>query len=124
MNLKDESKQYALIEISKAMNRFVVLPKLDGKNYIILIDDLLRHSLKDIFNIFDYTSISANMIKITRDGELDFDSDLSKSFIDKISDSVRDRKIGEPVRFVYDKTLDDETLIYLMQKMGIGLKLN
>ena len=122
MNLKDESKQYALIEISKAMNRFVVLPKLDGKNYIILIDDLLRHSLKDIFNIFDYTSISANMIKITRDGELDFDSDLSKSFIDKISDSVRDRKIGEPVRFVYDKTLDDETLIYLMQKMGIDSK--
>ena len=122
MNLKDESKQYALIEISKAMNRFVVLPKLDGKNYIILIDDLLRHSLKDIFNIFDYTSISANMIKITRDGELDFDSDLSKSFIDKISDSVRDRKIGEPVRFVYDKTLDDETLIYLMEKMGIDSK--
>ena len=62
------------------------------------------------------------MIKITRDGELDFDSDLSKSFIDKISDSVRDRKIGEPVRFVYDKTLDDETLIYLMQKMGIDSK--
>lgn len=122
MNLQNNLKQYALIEISKAMNRFVVLPEKDGKNYIILIDDLLRHCLGDIFNIFNYTSISANMIKITRDGELDFDSDLSKSFIEKISDSVRDRQIGEPVRFVYDKTLDDDTLSYLMDKMGIDSK--
>ncbi len=119
MNLKNGNKQFALIEISKAMDRFVVLPKTDDNDYIILIDDLLRDCLNDIFNIFEYTSISAHMIKITRDGELDFDSDLSKSFMAKISDSVKDRKIGEPVRFVYDKTIDEDTLGYLMDKMGI-----
>ena len=59
------------------------------------------------------------MIKITRDAELDLDSDLSKSFIDKISDSVKDRVKGDPVRFVYDKTIDEDTLSYLMNKMGI-----
>lgn len=119
MEISDAKKQYALIEISKAMDRFVVLPEKDEKKYIILIDDLLRHCLKDIFNIFDYSTISAHMIKITRDGELDFDSDLSKSFIEKLSDSVKDRKIGDPVRFVYDKTIDIDTLGYLMNKMGI-----
>jgi polyphosphate kinase len=111
--------QYALIEISKSMDRFVVLPEQNGKSYIIMLDDLLRYCLDDIFNIFKYDSISAHMIKITRDGELDFDSDLSKSFIEKISDSVKHRQIGEPVRFVYDKTIDKETLTYLMSKMGI-----
>lgn len=119
MNLYDDKKQFALIEIAKSMDRFVVLPKKKGKDYIILLDDLLRHFLKDIFNIFDFQSITAHMIKITRDGELDFDSDLSKSFLSKISDSVKDRKIGEPVRFVYDKTIDEDTLSYLMEKMGI-----
>jgi len=59
------------------------------------------------------------MIKITRDAELDLDSDLSKSFIDKISDSVKDRIKGDPVRFVYDKNIDGDTLKYLMDKMGI-----
>ncbi|PWK17155.1 polyphosphate kinase 1 [Xanthomarina spongicola] len=111
--------QFALVEITKSMDRFVVLPEKDGKSYIIMLDDLLRYCLHDIFNIFDYDSISAHMIKITRDGELDFESDLSKSFIAKISDSVKDRQIGEPVRFVYDKTIDQETLRYLMSKMGI-----
>ena len=62
------------------------------------------------------------MIKITRAGELDFDSDLSKSFIEKISASVKDRQTGYPVRFVYDKTIDVETLDYLMSKMGIDSK--
>ncbi len=122
MNLSNTEKQFALIEISRSMERFVVLPKHDGKNCIIMIDDLLRYCLDDIFNIFDYNSISAHMIKITRDGELDFDSDLSKSFMRKIADSVKDRKIGEPVRFVYDKTIDDDTLGYLMDKMEIDNK--
>ncbi|MFL0352447.1 polyphosphate kinase 1 [Xanthomarina sp. GH4-25] len=119
MVLNNANHQYALIEISKTMDRFVVLPEKDGKSYIIMLDDLLRYCLHDIFNIFDYDSISAHMIKITRDAELDFESDLSKSFIEKISDSVKHRQIGEPVRFVYDKTIDKETLSYLMAKMGI-----
>ncbi len=119
MVMPGNQKQFALIEIPKTVDRFVVLPKQDDKDYIIMVDDLLRHCLSDIFNIFNYKSISAHMIKITRDGELDFESDLSKSFIEKISDSVKHRQVGEPVRFVYDKTIDEETLHYLMEKMGI-----
>ncbi|OBQ52563.1 polyphosphate kinase 1 [Tamlana sp. s12] len=119
MLMPDDTKQFALIEIPKSVNRFVVLPKQGEKFFIIAVDDLLRHCLGDIFNIFDYKSISAHMIKITRDGELDFESDLSKSFIDKISDSVKHREVGEPVRFVYDKTIDKDTLEFLMSKMGI-----
>lgn len=119
MSLENNDNQYALIEISKNMDRFVVLPKEGNKNYIIMLDDLLRYCLDDIFNIFDYKTISAHMIKITRDAELDLESDLSKSFMEKISDSVKDRQDGEPVRFVYDKTIDKETLSFLMAKMGI-----
>ncbi|MBD0834988.1 polyphosphate kinase 1 [Aestuariibaculum suncheonense] len=119
MIMANNQKQFALIEIPKSVNRFIELPKQGDKSYIIMIDDMLRYCLKDIFNIFDYKEISAHMIKITRDGELDFDSDLSKSFIEKVSDSVKHRKIGDPVRFVYDKTIHQETLDYLMSKMGI-----
>jgi len=119
MLMSGNDKQFALLEIPKSINRFVELPKQGDKSYIIMVDDLLRYCLGDIFNIFDYKSISAHMIKITRDGELDFESDLSKSFIEKISDSVKHRQLGEPVRFVYDKTIHKETLRYLMSKMGI-----
>lgn len=119
LNKPVKEKRYVLIEIPRNIERFVVLPEENGQQYIILLDDLIRYNLNTIFNIFNYESLSAHMIKITRDAELDLDSDLSKSFIDKISDSVKDRIKGDPVRFVYDKNIESDTLTYLMNKMGI-----
>ena len=122
MTNADGKFQVALIEISAEMDRFVVLPRKDDNNYIIMIDDILRYCLNDIFNIFNYESISAHMIKITRDGELDFDSDLSKSFIDKLSESVKDRQSGDPVRFVYDMNIEEDTLKFLQERLSIHKK--
>lgn len=114
-----KEKRYALIEIPKGIDRFVVLPKEGEKNYIIILDDLIRYCLDSIFTMFEYESISAHMIKITRDAELDMDNDLSKSFIEKISSSVEHRKVGDPVRFVYDKSIGKDTLLFLQDKMNI-----
>lgn len=118
---KDEIEEinYALIEIPRVINRFVELPEKNGQKYLILLDDLIRHCMSIIFSIFSYQDISAYMIKITRDAELDIDSDLSRSFLDKISKSVARRSSGDPVRFVYDRTIDPKMLQFLMNKMNI-----
>ena len=117
--MKNQEIRYAIIEIPKTMNRFVVLPSSDGKQYVILIDDVIRHNLKSIFNIFEYDTISSHMIKISRDAQLEIDSDLSKSMLEKISTSVKDRRIGEPVRFIYDQEIEDDTLHFFLEKMKI-----
>jgi polyphosphate kinase len=39
------------------------------------------------------------MIKISRDAQLDIDSDLSKSMLEKI-DKCKRKTSGEPVRFI------------------------
>ncbi|WP_298419608.1 polyphosphate kinase 1 [uncultured Kordia sp.] len=116
---KVKEVRHALIEIPKTIDRFIVLPSEGDKQYIIILDDLIRHCMASIFSIFEYESLSAHMIKITRDAELDIDNDLSKSFIQKISSSVKGRKSGEPVRFVYDKTIGKDTFEYLIDKMNI-----
>ncbi|MBT8206214.1 MAG: polyphosphate kinase 1 [Eudoraea sp.] len=113
-----KEKRYALIEIPKAIHRFIVLPKEGEKRFIIILDDLIRYCLDRIFSMFEYESISAHMIKITRDAELDIDNDLSKSFIEKLSTSVAGRKISDPVRFIYDKKIAPDTLQFLKDKMN------
>jgi len=117
--LNEREIRYAIVEIPKTINRFVVLPSNSEKQYIILLDDVIRYSLDHIFNIFDYESIDAHMIKITRDAQLEFDSDLSKSFIEKISYSVKERRVGEPVRFVYDQAIEKDTLEFFLSRMKI-----
>ncbi|WP_264509618.1 polyphosphate kinase 1 [Flavobacterium sp. N1719] len=111
--------RYAIVEIPKNINRVVVLPSLENKQYIMLLDDVIRYNLSSIFNIFDYESISAHMIKITRDAQLDIDSDLNKSMLQKIASSVKERRVGEPVRFVYDTAIDKDTLNFFLNRMGI-----
>lgn len=115
-NLKN---RYALIQIPTSQNRFVVLPKKGKDNFVILLDDLIRYNLDVIFNIFDYESISTHMIKITRDAQLDIEGDLGKSYIEKLMSSVKHRLQGDPVRFVYDKNIDQDTLDFLLLKLGI-----
>ena len=119
MKLSATENKYALLEIPRSVYRFVVLPKVDGKDYIILLDDLIRYNLNSIFDIFSYESIEAHMIKITRDAELDIESDLGVSFLEKLSKSVKNRADGDPVRFVYDKKIAADTLSFLMRKMDV-----
>src|SRR5690606_23917177 len=54
-NVKDI--RYALIEIPPNINRFVVLPKEGEKQYIIMLDDVIRLNLDNIFSLFSYKSI-------------------------------------------------------------------
>ena len=121
MELEDKVIQNAIIRIPKTLNRFVKLPSNKTISQIIIIDDIIRLHLKDIFKIFNPISIRANMVKTSRDAELDFDDDISKSFLDKISKSVKERSIAEPVRFVYDSKINKDTLRFLIKKMGINL---
>ena len=76
----------------------------------MFLDDLIRYHFHLIFNFFDFVKIEAHMIKVTRDAELDMEGDVSKSYINKIIESVRDRFLAEPVRLVYDKGIAPDTL--------------
>jgi len=118
-NNKNESI-YALIEIPEEIDRFVVLP-FDGKNqYIMMLDDLIRFNSHLIFSMFNYSKIESHMVKITRDAELDFGGDVSKSYVNKIIESVKDRIKGDPVRMVYDNNIPKTTLDFLIERLNIS----
>ena len=123
--LNKQKNKYALIEIpSKIISRFVRLPDQGNKKFIILLDDVIRFNTDQIFDIFGYRTLEAYNIKLTRDAELDIDSDLSKSMLEKISKSLKARKKGLPVRFVYDAAMSTEMLRYIMKKLGMATKDN
>ncbi|MFO7925001.1 MAG: polyphosphate kinase 1 [Bacteroidales bacterium] len=117
----DESvnTEYALIEVPNNISRFLVLPSGGGKRYLIILDDVIRFCLQDVFTIFHFNKFEAFTIKITRDAELDVDNDLSQSFIEKISKSVSRRNKGQPVRFVYDRSIPADMINYFVREMAL-----
>ena len=120
---RNKDLNYAIIQFPDEFERFIVIKNQDVK-YVIMIDDIIRYHLFEIFKIFNPSNISANMIKFSRDAELDFDDDISKSYLEKISQSVKDRLKGDPLRFVYDKEIDPNTLKFLLEKMNINSEID
>ena len=114
-------QQFAVIRVpSKPLSRFVILPSDNHKKYIILLDDVIRYCLNEVFSMFGYDTFNAYTFKFTRDAELDIDNDVSKSFLEIMSESLKQRKLGAPVRFIYDKTMPAELLSILKNKLDIS----
>jgi polyphosphate kinase len=117
--------QYALIEIpTQSVNRFVQLPAADGKQCIILLEDVIRCNLPQIFSYFGYDTFESYIFKVTKDAELDIDNDISTTFVEKIEKGIKNRRKGKPVRFVYDKEMDAALLEYLIRRLQLGKKSN
>ena len=113
--------EYAIVDVpTVVLPRFIVLPGIGDKKYIILLDDIIRFNIKDVFAISKYAKYETYTIKLTRDAELDMDNDLTKSFLEKISKSVTQRRIGQPVRFVFDKDIPKDLLKYLAKNLELN----
>jgi polyphosphate kinase len=119
-NFEKSKIKYALIEIPANSDRFIIIPnESDTMQKLILIDDIIRYNLSEIFSIFNYDAITAHAFKITRDAELDVDDDISKSYLEKMKESVEMRKVGQTVRFVYDSAMPIDQLQFLMDALQL-----
>lgn len=120
---KKEKVKYALIQIPGDFSRFYQLKK-ENEIQILLLDDIIRLYLKHIFSIFKPVKVEAFTFKFTRDAELDLDDDLTLSFIEKIEKSLKERKKGVPVRFVYDEKMPEDLLQFLLKSLNLKKGIN
>lgn len=115
--------QYALIEVPvKSIGRFVQLPTRGNEKHIILLEDIIRYNLPRIFPYFNYDSFEAWIFKVTKDAEIEIDHDVAVSFVDRMAKGIKSRRKGKPVRFVYDKEMDNGLLQYLIGRLGLTKK--
>jgi polyphosphate kinase len=117
-------QRYALVSVPTRLSRFIILPNIQNRKYIILLEDIIRFCLPQIFSYFNYDTFSSNIIKVTRDAEMDLDNDISTSLIQKIEKGLKNRKKGKPVRFIFDKEIDSDLLNYLIKRLELSTKDN
>jgi polyphosphate kinase len=112
---KDQPKgkhEYAIVKVpSDQMPRFVQLPDSDGFHNVILLDDIVRYSVRWFFPGYDIEGMYS--VKLTRDAELYIDDEFSGNLISKISKSLIKRNVGPASRFVFDREIPDHLLEFL-----------
>lgn len=122
LSKKDGSlkRKFAIIEVpSRVLGRFIQLPSPPGEHNIILLEDVIRYNLRNIFTYFGYDRFGSWLFKVTRDAELDIDTDISTPIIQKIQKGIKNRRKGKPVRFLYDQDMDPELLRYLLKRLNL-----
>jgi|SRR5690554_104455 len=110
--VKKKRFKYALLEIPSARTgRFIKLPEDDGKNFVIMIDDVIQLFLPQLFP--GYEIESSYNVKLTRDAELYIDDEFTGNLLDKIKKSLSKRNTGVPCRFLYDSKMPKDFLKFL-----------
>lgn len=118
-------QRYALIEIpTKVLPRFIILPSEKGVHDIILLEDIIRHNLRNLFAPFGFNRFLGYIIKVTRDAELDIDNDISTNIIDELEEGLKNRKKGRATRFVFDRNINATLLDYLIKRLHLAKKDN
>ena len=113
---------HALIEIpADILPRFHVLPqKKKKRRQVIYLDDIIRFGLATVFESLPFDVFDAYAIKFTRDSELAFDDDFTESILDRMSEGLRARLMGSPVRLNYDEKIPEPFLKVLRKKLNFS----
>lgn len=99
-------KDFAIIALPvQSYGRFIRIPGDNDRICLMFLDDIVRFCLPLIFNGRPYDHFEAYTFKFTKDAEMELDSDLRNSIMQKISKGVKSRKNGEPIRLVYDSRM-------------------
>ncbi|MCU8167234.1 polyphosphate kinase 1 [Vibrio vulnificus] len=121
---QQEQAKYALLEIpTDHLPRFIMVPEQKGKRKktIILLDNIIRFCLNDIFRgFFDYDELNGYAMKMTRDAEYDLRHEVEYSLLEQMSEGLSQRLTALPVRFVYEREMPEEMLKYLCYKLKIS----
>jgi polyphosphate kinase len=115
-----KNDRFALIEVpTDVLPRFLPLPQVGRDQFVILLEDVIRYNLKEIFSLFEFESIESHIAKLTRDAELDIDDDVTESYVRKVVKGIKRREEGSPVRLVCDREISEESRKLLVKKLGL-----
>lgn len=104
----------------KKLDRFFVLTPINGMNYVIFLDDIIRCNIELIFPSSDVESIYS--IKFNRDAGLKLNNEYSSDILEKLEKKLKKRDKGQTSRFLYERNMPTNLRLFLATVFNISLE--
>jgi polyphosphate kinase len=115
---KEHSESLFLVTIPSAnLNRFFSIHHQE-QQYIVFIDDILKHHLPYLFP--DFRVKGAYSIKITRDADLHLQDNYEGDMLTKIENQVAMRDLGIATRFLYPSSMPNAHLQVIVDSFSLN----
>ncbi len=119
-----EEYDCAVVEVpTDRLDRFIEIPRRKGKGgkVFIALDNIIRACLAQMFRgVISVDEAQAYCFKFSRDAELEIDTGITQSLIDKMTKSLKQRRKADAVRMVYDETMPERLLNVISARFGFG----
>ena len=120
-NLHNKMVKHVSINIpSQKLSRFFVLSSIDGMNFVVFIDDIIRENIDILFP--GQTIESIYSIKFNRDAEISLGDEYTANVLEKIEKQLSKREIGATSRFLFEQGMPSYLKMFLSSLFKADIK--
>lgn len=113
-----ENHHIGTIQVPNVLDRFYHIPGAsDEKKQYILLEEILKLKLKDLFNAFDVLGYSC--YRISRNADLEFNEEEADDLLEVIKETIKLRKWGNVIKLEVEEHISKELLEYLMEEFEL-----
>jgi len=112
LKVPGDGLKQAIVNIpSGKIKRFYTLSPLEGEDYVIFLDDIIRENINYLFPGLEIQGIYS--IKCNRNAGLNLTEEYSGNLLDKIEKQLKKRATGLPSRFLYEASMPGNLQLFL-----------
>jgi polyphosphate kinase len=107
-----------LVQVPRAMNRFVALPSQEDRVRMALLDDVIIPCASMLLG--GYVIDGAYPFRVTRDADFTVDDQQAEDLLTAVEQEVRLRRWGAPVRLEIGDSVPDDIMGYLQNALELS----
>ncbi|MGE5704671.1 MAG: RNA degradosome polyphosphate kinase [Clostridia bacterium] len=113
---KSSKKVFAVVQVPAVLSRYIELPTLTGKAFILLEDVITKYSNR----LFKGNEISSvHPFRITRNADMTLDEEGAEDLLKEIEKELKKRKWGSAIRLEIDGQMDEEVRETLQEALEV-----
>lgn len=114
---KEDELEFATVQVPSVLPRFVLLPKKDEVQSVILLEEIIEHNIHKLF--LNYDIVTACPYRIMRNADLTIEEDEAEDLLKEIEKQIKKRQWGQAIRLEIEQGMDKRLLKLIRRELGV-----
>ncbi len=114
---KEDELEFATVQVPSVLPRFVLLPKKDDVQSVILLEEIIERNIHKLF--LNYDIVTACPYRIMRNADLTIEEDEAEDLLKEIEKQIKKRQWGQAIRLEIEQGMDKRLLKLIRRELGV-----